>query len=146
VGVAGALGLFLSRATRRRYLSHLTAKLHGRILLSQLKLGFPMGLWIAAGYQLFDGLNIGSSACLRGAGDLRLPALMVLGLSWLFFVPLAHSLSFAPGAGWVDWLPRFGFGAVGGRFAALAYVCCLGLTLWLRWRSGAWRRITLLFH
>lgn len=262
VGVAGALGLFLSRATRRRYLSHLTAKLHGRILLSQLKLGFPMGLliaadilgfalfqlmqvrmgtvdgastqivmmltsfcympavgiamagttlvgqaigaqrrdwafkvgngiiliavlymgaigvllaaagpwvlplftngadaqsgavvtrgaallWIAAGYQLFDGLNISSSACLRGAGDVRLPALMVLGLSWLFFVPLAHSLSFAPGAGWVDWLPQFGFGAVGGWFAALAYVCCLGLTLWLRWRSGAWRRITLLLH
>src|SRR5271170_1206488 len=29
-------------------------------------------LWIAAGYQLFDGLNIGSSAVLRGAGDVRL--------------------------------------------------------------------------
>ena len=28
-------------------------------------------LWIAAGYQLFDGFNIASSACLRGAGDVR---------------------------------------------------------------------------
>ncbi len=63
-------------------------------------------LWIAAGYQLFDGLNISSSACLRGAGDVRLPAIMVLALSWLMFVPLAHSLSFAKGMGWVDWLPQ----------------------------------------
>ncbi len=100
-------------------------------------------LWIAAGYQLFDGLNISSSACLRGAGDVRLPALMVLALSWLIFVPLAHSLSFAKGFGWVDWLPQFGLGAVGGWFAALIYICCLGSTLFLRWYSRAWQRIAL---
>jgi MATE family, multidrug efflux pump len=100
-------------------------------------------LWIAAGYQLFDGLNIGSSACLRGAGDVRLPAMMVLALSWLLFVPLAHSLSFAPGTGWVNWLPQFGMGALGGWLAALTYVCCLGLALFLRWWSGAWQRIAL---
>ncbi|MDP9083815.1 MAG: MATE family efflux transporter [Pseudomonadota bacterium] len=102
-------------------------------------------LWIAAGYQLFDGFNISSGACLRGAGDVRLPAVMVLALSWFFFVPLAHSLSFARGAGWVDWLPQFGLGAVGGWFAALAYVCCLGLMLFLRWRSRAWQGISLPF-
>src|SRR5207244_851211 len=28
-------------------------------------------LWLAAGYQFFDGLNLGSSMCLRGAGDVR---------------------------------------------------------------------------
>jgi MATE family multidrug resistance protein len=100
-------------------------------------------LWIAAGYQLFDGLNIASGAILRGAADVRLPAIMVLALSWLLFVPLAHSLSFAPGQGWVDWLPQFGLGAVGGWCAALVYVCCLGSTLALRWWSGAWRRIAL---
>ena len=76
-------------------------------------------LWIAAGYQLFDGLNISSGSCLRGAGDVRLPSVMVLDLSWTLFVPLAHILSFKPGAGWVDWLPQLGFGAVGGWFAAL---------------------------
>jgi len=101
-------------------------------------------LWIAAGYQLFDGFNISSSACLRGAGDVRLPAVMVLALSCLVFVPLAHSLSFARGTGWVNWLPQFGLGAVGGWFAALIYVCCLGSALYLRWRSGAWRRVALL--
>jgi MATE family multidrug resistance protein len=257
VGVAGAL--FLTKATRQRYRSHLTTRLHGQALLLQFKLGFPMGvliaadilgfalfqlmqvrlgtvdgaatqivmmltsfcympavgiamagttlvgqaigahrrdwafkvgngiilmcvlymgaigvvlaaagpwmlpfftnganpdaaavvtracvlLWIAAGYQLFDGFNISSSACLRGAGDVRLPAIMVLALSWLLFVPLAHSLSFAPGAGWVHWLPQFGLGAVGGWFAAVAYVCALGLTLFLRWWSRAWQRISL---
>jgi multidrug resistance protein, MATE family len=100
-------------------------------------------LWIASGYQLFDGLNIGAGACLRGAGDVRLPAIMVLALSWVLFVPLAHSLSFAPRQGWVDWLPQFGFGAVGGWFAALIYILCLGVMLFLRWHSGAWRRISL---
>jgi MATE family multidrug resistance protein len=100
-------------------------------------------LWIAAGYQLFDGLSISSGSILRGAGDVQLPALMVLALSWLLFVPLAHSLSFAPGQGWVSWLPQFGFGAVGGWFAALIYICCLGVMLFLRWRSRAWQRIAL---
>jgi multidrug resistance protein, MATE family len=259
IGVVTAAALFLGRATRERYGSHLTTRLHARALVGQFKLGFPMGLliaadilgfalfqlmqvrlgivdgastqivmmltsfcympavgiamagttlvgqaigaghrdwafkvgngiiliavlymgaigmllaaagpwvmpffinradpeaagvaargcellWIAAGYQLFDGFNISSSACLRGAGDVRLPAIMVLALSWLLFVPLAHSLSFAPGNGWVDWLPQFGMGAVGGWFAALTYVCCLGLMLYLRWWSGAWQRIAL---
>ena len=100
-------------------------------------------VWIAAGYQLFDGLNLSAGACLRGAGDVRLPSLMVLALSWGFFVPLAHMLSFAPGAGWVTWLPQFGYGAAGGWFAALAYICCLGLMLFWRWQSGAWRRAVL---
>jgi MATE family multidrug resistance protein len=100
-------------------------------------------LWIAAGYQLFDGLSISSGSCLRGAGDAMVPAAMVLGLSWGLFVPLAHSLSFAPGAGWVNGLPQFGLGAVGGWLAAVAYIFCLGTMLFARWRSGAWRRIVL---
>ena len=259
LGVGATLALFLGKPTRKLYRSHLTTRLRARALLNQLKLGFPMGLliaadilgfalfqlmqvrlgivdgastqivmmltsfcympavgiamagttlvgqaigsqhrdwafqvgngiillaviymaaigvllaaagpwvlplftnraspdaaavvargcvllWIAAGYQLFDGFNIGSSACLRGAGDVRLPAIMVIALSWLVFVPLAHSLSFAPGSGWVHWLPQFGLGAIGGWLAALVYVCCLGSMLFLRWRSGAWQRIAL---
>jgi len=75
----------------------------------------------------------------------RLPAIMVIALSWLLFVPLAHSLSFAAGTGWVDWLPQFGLGAVGGWIAALVYVCCLGLVLFFRWWSRAWQRIALPF-
>jgi MATE family multidrug resistance protein len=98
-------------------------------------------LWFAAGYQFFDGLNLGSSMCLRGAGDVRVPAALVLSVALLLFVPLAHALTFAPGEGWVNFLPQFGFGAVGGWVAVLIYVMVLGSTLFLRWRSRAWQGI-----
>lgn len=100
-------------------------------------------LWLAAAYQAFDGLNIGASCCLRGAGDARVPAALVLLLAWLLYLPLAHTLTFAPGRGWFDGLPQLGWGSVGGWIAAVAYVMALGLALYWRWRSGAWRRIVL---
>src|SRR5438132_856875 len=100
-------------------------------------------LWLAAGYQFFDGLNLGSSMCLRGAGDVRIPAALVLTVSLLLFVPLAHAFTFASGQGWVRFLPQFGWGAVGGWVAVLIYVMVLGSTLFLRWRSGAWQKIRL---
>jgi MATE family multidrug resistance protein len=98
-------------------------------------------LWLAAVYQFFDGVNLGSGLCLRGAGDAYVPAALVIVLSWLVFVPLAHMLTFAPGQGWFDFLPQAGMGAVGGWTAMVIYVCLLGLTLFLRWRSGAWKKI-----
>jgi multidrug resistance protein, MATE family len=100
-------------------------------------------LWLAAAYQFFDGLNLGSSLCLRGAGDVRVPAILVLVVSLLMFVPLAHALTFEPGAGWVDFLPQLGWGAIGGWVAVLIYVMTLGSTLFLRWRSRAWQAIRL---
>jgi len=100
-------------------------------------------LWIAAAYQIFDGFNLGAGFCLRGAGDVRVPTLLVLALSWLFFVPLTHMLSFAPGQGLVGFLPQFGLGAAGGWAALLLYTGMLGAVMFLRWRSGAWRRISL---
>src|SRR5581483_6770658 len=48
-------------------------------------------LWLAAGYQFFDGLNLSSGLCLRGAGDAVVPAVLVLPLSLLLFVPTAHA-------------------------------------------------------
>ena len=100
-------------------------------------------LWVAAGFQIFDGLNLGSGFALRGAGDVRVPAVLFVVLSWGVFVPLAHMLSFAPGQGWFDGLPQFGLGAIGGWFALLTYVVLLGGALNLRWSSGAWRNIRL---
>ena len=100
-------------------------------------------LWLAAGYQFFDGLNLGSSMCLRGAGDVRIPAVLVLALSLLLFVPLAHAFTFAPGEGWVTFLPQFGWGALGGWVAVLIYIMVLGTSLFLRWRSRAWQSIHL---
>ncbi|HET7204398.1 MAG TPA: MATE family efflux transporter [Steroidobacteraceae bacterium] len=100
-------------------------------------------LWIAAGYQIFDGLNLGAGLSLRGAGDVRVPAVLFLVLSWGVFVPLAHVLSFAPGQGWVGLLPQFGFGALGGWSALLVYVVLLGSALFVRWRGSAWQRVRL---
>jgi MATE family multidrug resistance protein len=98
-------------------------------------------LWLAAAYQFFDGLNLGSSMCLRGAGDVRVPVALVFPVCWLVFLPLAHILIFPPGEGWFHFLPQLGYGAVGGWAAVLIYVVMLGSTLFLRWRSRAWQRI-----
>jgi MATE family multidrug resistance protein len=98
-------------------------------------------LWLAAAYQFFDGWNLGSALCLRGAADVVIPACLVIPLSWLVFVPLAHSLTFAPGQGWVGFLPQLGWGPVGGWLALVVYVMLLGTILLLRWLSGAWQSI-----
>ncbi|HTY94122.1 MAG TPA: MATE family efflux transporter [Steroidobacteraceae bacterium] len=98
-------------------------------------------LWFAAAYQFFDGLNIASSYCLRGAGDTLVPGALVLGLSWFVFVPLAHALTFAPGGGFLHFLPQFGFGTQGGWIAVIVYVLLLGSVLFGRWRLGVWRNI-----
>jgi len=100
--------------------------------------------WIAGAYQTFDALNLAAAFCLRGAGDVRVPTLMLMALAWGAFVPLAHILSFAPGQGWVDFLPALGHGMPGGWWASLVYIFCLGALMLWRWRSGAWRRLTLM--
>jgi MATE family multidrug resistance protein len=100
-------------------------------------------LWLAAAYQFFDGVNFASAFCLRGAGDARVPALIVLACGTLLFLPLTHFLTFAPGQGWFDAVPGLGLGAVGGWSAILVYVLAIGTSLWLRWKYGAWKRIRL---
>ena len=100
-------------------------------------------IWLSVWYQAFDGLNIGAGFCLRGAGDARIPALIVAILSWGLWVPLTHVVTFAPGEGWVSALPHLGYGAIGGWWVSVGYVVALGSALALRWRSGAWRQIRL---
>jgi multidrug resistance protein, MATE family len=134
----GAIGLAV--ALGGRWILPFFAEAHDADSAAAVALGLQL-LWLAAGYQFFDGLNLGSSLCLRGAGDVRVPAALVLPVSMLLFVPLAHALTFAPGQGWVHFLPQFGWGAVGGWVAVLIYVMVLGSTLFLRWRSRAWQAI-----
>jgi MATE family multidrug resistance protein len=100
-------------------------------------------LWFVAGYQVFHALSIGSTFCLQGAGDVKVPAVLSNGLSWFGFVPLTHMLSFKLGQGWVDFLPQYGLGVLGGWGAFLAYMVVMGVLLSWRWRSGAWRRFAL---
>jgi MATE family multidrug resistance protein len=98
-------------------------------------------LWLAAAYQFFDCLNLSSGMCLRGAGDATVPAALVIPVSLLLFVPMAHSFIFAPGQGLVNFLPQFGWGPYGGWVAAMLYLMLLGTTLFMRWRSAGWKRI-----
>lgn len=107
-----------------------------------IELGHAL-IWLAACYQAFDGLNVGAGFCLRGAGDVRIPALIMVGLSWCVWVPLTHVAVFAPGQGWVDFLPALGRGATGGWTVSVGYIVAVGTSMALRWRSGAWRRIHL---
>lgn len=100
-------------------------------------------VWIAGAYQMFDALNLAAAFCLRGAGDVKVPTLYLVGLAWFGFVPLAHMLSFGHDEGWVKFLPQLGWGTIGGWWASLAYIFLLGLMMWARWRSGAWRRMQL---
>ncbi|MCC6466557.1 MAG: MATE family efflux transporter [Planctomycetes bacterium] len=97
-------------------------------------------MWIAAGYQVFDALNLGAAFCLRGAGDVRFAAVALLVLAWGVFVPTVHMLAFAPGQGLVDFLPQWGMGAKGAWLAALGYIILLGVAMFSRWLSGAWKR------
>jgi len=36
---------------------------------------------------------------------------------------------------------QLGWGVFGGWTALVIYVCLLGVTLFVRWRSGAWKQI-----
>jgi len=67
----------------------------------------------------------------------------IITMSLLLFVPLAHAFTFAPGQGWVSFLPQLGWGAFGGWIAVLIYIIVLGTALYLRWRSRAWQAIYL---
>ena len=96
-------------------------------------------LWIAAAYQLFDGLTMSASCCLRGAADAIVPAMLVLVLSWGLFVPLAQVLTFAPGQGWFASLPALGLGARGGWYAVVVYIFLCAIALLGRWRSHRWQ-------
>ena len=55
-------------------------------------------LRIAAVFQLFDGIQVVAAGALRGAGEVRVPFLAVVGAHWLVGFPTAWLLGF--GLGW----------------------------------------------
>jgi len=137
-GYMGAIGLLLAIAGP--WILPLFTDMRDAEASAAVELGASL-LWLAAGYQFFDGLNLSSGMCLRGAGDATVPAALVLPLSLLVFVPMAYSFTFAPGQGWISFLPEFGWGTVGGWVAAVLYLMALGVALFVRWRSGVWQKI-----
>lgn len=100
-------------------------------------------LWLAVGYNVFNAINIGSAFCLQGAGDVRLPSLLAILLSWFGFVPLIHILTFTSEEGLVNFLPQLGWGVLGGWLAAILFTLTMSLLLFWRWRSEVWQEIGL---
>jgi MATE family multidrug resistance protein len=86
-------------------------------------------LWIAAGFQILDAMSIVLRGALRGARDVRIPALIGVTVTW----------TCVPTAAWV--LGRLaGWGSVGGWCGFVAETA-LGAALFaLRWRQGEWRK------
>jgi len=96
-----------------------------------LALGLPLVL-MGALFQLFDAIAIITEGALRGAGDTRWPFVIELALGWGFFLPLAWTLAF--------WLEG---GLMGAWLGSLIHIIVVAVVLGLRYRSGAWKRITI---
>jgi multidrug resistance protein, MATE family len=81
-------------------------------------------LFVAAIFQLFDGLQGVATGVLRGLGDTRTPMITNLAGHWLFGLPLGYSLCFA-----------YGFGVIGlwiGLSAGLIIAGAVLLFVWNR--------------
>ena len=81
-------------------------------------------LFVAAFFQLFDGLQAVATGALRGAGDTRAPMLCSVLLYWLVGLPFGYYLGF-----------RASWGAAGiwtGLCVALILIGCALLVLWRR--------------
>jgi MATE family multidrug resistance protein len=81
-------------------------------------------LFVAAFFQLFDGLQAVSTGALRGAGDTRTPMICSVAFYWLLGLPLGNFLCF-----------RVGWGAAGlwtGLCVALVLIGSVLLYAWYR--------------
>jgi MATE family multidrug resistance protein len=81
-------------------------------------------LFVAAFFQLFDGLQAVATGALRGAGDTRTPMIWSVALYWLVGLPVGAWLCF-----------RAGWGAAGlwtGLCVALILIGCALLYFWRR--------------
>lgn len=96
-----------------------------------LAIGRPL-LLIGAGYQFLDALGIVTDGALRGAGDTRWPFIVRCALSWLVFLPAAYLLAFP-----------LGWGLTGAWLGGLIHISMLTVYLYWRFRSGAWREISI---
>ena len=96
-----------------------------------IALGAPL-LAMGALFQLCDAVGIITEGALRGAGDTRWPFLAHAVLGWGFFVPTAWILGIAAG-----------YGLFGAWCGGLVFVAALAAVMLWRFRSGAWRRITI---
>ncbi len=84
-------------------------------------------LWVAAAFQIIDGIATVTYFCLDGAGDTRFTLISSISMSFGLKLPL----------GWA--LARFTtLGAVGAWLGLTAELVALVFVLGWRWRSGRW--------
>ena len=86
-------------------------------------------LWIAAAFQVLDAVAIVLRGALRGAKDVRIPAVIGVTVIWTCVPTAAIVLGRA-----------FGWGAAGGWFGFLGETTIGAVLFAWRWRRGAWRR------
>ncbi|MDX9975440.1 MAG: MATE family efflux transporter [FCB group bacterium] len=87
-------------------------------------------LILAALFQAFDAINIAVMGALRGAGDTRWMAVVVVVAAYGGFLPLALLLGFT-----------FDGGAIGAWIGATAYIIGLSGVLFWRFQGERWRGI-----
>ncbi|MCW5789005.1 MAG: MATE family efflux transporter [Polyangiaceae bacterium] len=86
-------------------------------------------LYVAALFQVFDGMNIVGRTVLRGTGDVRVPALVTGTIAWCATPPLAWLLG-----------RQLGWGALGGWVGLCLEIMLGSVYLWWRVESGRWHR------
>ncbi len=130
LGVAAALIWFLGPATRQRFRSHLTTRLHARALWHQVKLGFPMGLLIAAdilGFALFQLMQVRLGTVDGASSQI---VMMLTSFCYMPAVGIAMAgttlVGQAIGAGHRDWAFKVGNGIV---LMATLYMGAIGILL-----------------
>jgi MATE family multidrug resistance protein len=96
-----------------------------------LAYGRPL-LAVGALYQFLDAIGIVTDGALRGAGDTRWPFVVRCTLSWAVFLPAAYLMAVPLGGG-----------LTGAWLGGLVHVTLLAIFLVWRFRSGAWRTITI---
>lgn len=87
---------------------------------------------IIAVYTLFDTIFIILNGALKGAGDTRFTMWAQIVAAWIFFVPPVYIM-----------VTYYDFGVISAWTWLLIYVMGMGSIFWLRFRSGAWKKINL---
>ncbi len=85
-------------------------------------------LYLAAVFQIGDAINITARSILRGTGDVRFPAIVGVGISWLALPPLT----------WLFGM-HMGLGALGAWLAITCEIFAAAGVLWWRLWRGGWR-------
>jgi MATE family multidrug resistance protein len=83
---------------------------------------------VAAFFQVFDAAYMVARSALRGAGDVRYPAVVCVLVSWASTPPLMVLLGY-----------QMGLGAVGGWIGLCVEICVGAAILWWRLERSAWR-------